>query len=258
MRDPKSRQDTTRSGLTTDDLAHPRTTGKPPEDNGVGERPPPTFPGEATDLPGNSTGAPAERRDRPAGPRGAEQTTRRASTTEPMTEREPAADREPAAERETTADRGPVAERETTAEPEPGADRGPAADRGPVAERETTAEPEPGADREPGAEPESEAPAATEGRPGPDRGTPLIAVEDAESYRDRWQQIQANFIDDPRDSVRAADSLVADVIQTLAATFADHKQDLESRWSRGEETETEDLRVALQHYRIFFNQLLDA
>ncbi|MCZ7460972.1 hypothetical protein [Streptomyces sp. WMMC940] len=239
MRDPKNTHDTARSGLTTDDLAHPRT-GTPPEDNGVGERTPPTFPGEATDLPGNRAGAPAERRDRAAEPRGAEERTGRASTTEPMTDREPAADREgrePEADRE---DREPAADRE---------------DRESAADREGR---EPEADREPRAEHESAAPAATEGRPGPDRGTPLIAGEDAESYRDRWQQIQANFIDDPRDSVRAADSLVADVIQTLAATFADHKQDLESQWSRGEETETEDLRVALQHYRLFFNQLLDA
>lgn len=236
MRDPESRHDTARSGLTTDDLAHPRT-GTPPEDDGAGERPAPTYPGEATDLPGDSTVAPAERRDRPAEPRGAEETTGRASATEPVTERAPAADREPAAGRE---GREPAAGREG---------------REPAAGREDR---EPAADREPRAEPESAAPAATEGRPGPDRGTPLIAGEDAESYRDRWQQIQANFIDDPRDSVRAADSLVADVIQTLAATFADHKQDLESQWSRGEETETEDLRVALQHYRLFFNQLLDA
>ncbi|MFD9967865.1 hypothetical protein ACFWYA_06730 [Streptomyces sp. NPDC059011] len=221
MRDPESTHDTARSGLTTDDLAHPRT-GTTPEDDAVGERPPPTYPGEAADLPGDRTGAPAERRDRPAEPRPAEETTGRASTTEPVTDREPAADRE---------------------------------GREPAADREGR---EPAADSEPRAEREHAEPAATEGRPGPDRGTPLIAGEDAESYRDRWQQIQANFIDDPRDSVRAADSLVADVIQTLAATFADHKQDLESQWSRGEVTETEDLRVALQHYRLFFNQLLDA
>ncbi|MFJ6630398.1 hypothetical protein ACIQMR_03165 [Streptomyces sp. NPDC091376] len=105
-------------------------------------------------------------------------------------------------------------------------------------------------DLAPAPEPAPE-PAATDGQP-------LIPAEAAEDYRDRWQEIQGTFVDDPKDSVRAADALVAEVIQSLAATFADNKQDLESQWSRGEEIETEGLRVALQRYRTFFNQLLHA
>ncbi|MFD5429226.1 hypothetical protein [Streptomyces sp. NPDC127084] len=86
----------------------------------------------------------------------------------------------------------------------------------------------------------------------------LVPSGEAEDYRDRWQQIQGTFVDDPREAVRNADTLVAEVIQSLAATFADHKRELEDQWSRGEEIQTEDLRVALQHYRSFFNQLLNA
>ncbi|MFI8348462.1 hypothetical protein [Streptomyces sp. NPDC085596] len=87
---------------------------------------------------------------------------------------------------------------------------------------------------------------------------PLIAHQEADNYRERWAKIQGTFVDDPKDAVRSADALVADVIQSLAATFADHKKDLEGQWSRGEQVETEGLRVALQQYRTFFNQLLDA
>lgn len=87
---------------------------------------------------------------------------------------------------------------------------------------------------------------------------PLIAHQEAQDYRERWAKIQGTFVDDPKDAVRSADALVADVIQSLAATFADHKKDLEGQWSRGEQVETEGLRVALQQYRTFFNQLLDA
>ncbi|MGW4289685.1 hypothetical protein ACWEIK_22445 [Streptomyces sp. NPDC004673] len=87
---------------------------------------------------------------------------------------------------------------------------------------------------------------------------PLIAHQEADTYRERWAKIQGTFVDDPKDAVRSADALVADVIQSLAATFADHKKDLEGQWSRGEQVETEGLRVALQQYRTFFNQLLDA
>lgn len=46
-------------------------------------------------------------------------------------------------------------------------------------------------------------------------------------------------------------------MQNLAGTFATHKQGLESQWDRGEQVATEDLRLALQHYRSFFNRLLN-
>ncbi|MFD5793008.1 hypothetical protein ACFWIO_05610 [Streptomyces diastatochromogenes] len=85
---------------------------------------------------------------------------------------------------------------------------------------------------------------------------PLIDPADARSYRDRWEQIQGTFVDEPKDAVRSADALVAEVIRSLAETFADHKRELEDQWSRGEEVETEGLRVALRRYRTFFNQLL--
>ena len=53
-----------------------------------------------------------------------------------------------------------------------------------------------------------------------------------------------------------ADSLVADVIKRLADSFAGERSKLESQWSRGENVDTEDLRMALQHYRAFFDRLL--
>ncbi|MGW2788481.1 hypothetical protein ACWC9H_01000 [Streptomyces sp. NPDC001251] len=84
---------------------------------------------------------------------------------------------------------------------------------------------------------------------------PLLGAEQ-EEFRARWQRIQSQFVDDPRDSVNAADQLVAETMQALATTFSAHKRDLEGQWHRGEEVATEDLRVALQQYRSFFNRLL--
>lgn len=86
---------------------------------------------------------------------------------------------------------------------------------------------------------------------------PLLGQEEDE-FRSRWQKIQGYFVDDPRDAVGAADQLVAEVMQSLATTFSDHKQGLEDQWQRGEEVPTEELRVALQRYRSFFNRLLSA
>ncbi|AWZ04478.1 MULTISPECIES: hypothetical protein [unclassified Streptomyces] len=85
---------------------------------------------------------------------------------------------------------------------------------------------------------------------------PLLGAQQAEDLRIRWQQIQQGFVDDPKQSVLAADGLVAEVMQLLATTFADHKQGLEGQWHRGEEVATEDLRLALRQYRSFFDRLL--
>lgn len=85
---------------------------------------------------------------------------------------------------------------------------------------------------------------------------PLLGPDEARDFRSRWQAIQTDFVDDPRDAVRTADQLVAEVMQTLAKSFTAHKEDLEGQWGRGEEVVTEDLRIALQRYRSFFNRLL--
>ncbi|OKK17580.1 hypothetical protein AMK16_22560 [Streptomyces sp. CB00455] len=99
--------------------------------------------------------------------------------------------------------------------------------------------------------------AAGRGGAGHDADEPLLGSGETEDLRTKWSEIQGRFVDDPQDAVRSADSLVAEVMQTLAATFSSHKQGLEGQWDRGEQVATEDLRLALQHYRSFFNRLLN-
>jgi hypothetical protein len=84
---------------------------------------------------------------------------------------------------------------------------------------------------------------------------PLIDEEKVTGFRDRWQNVQTGFVDDPKQAVRQADELVAAVISALATTFAEHKSDLEAQWQQGEPA-TEELRIALRRYRSFFDQLL--
>lgn len=103
---------------------------------------------------------------------------------------------------------------------------------------------------------EAAAPAEKAATPAEEEPPQLLTTEDEESFRERWQNIQNEFVDDPREAVHKADTLVADVMQTLAATFADHKKNLEEQWNQGEEVNTEDLRMALRKYRSFFNRLL--
>jgi len=83
-------------------------------------------------------------------------------------------------------------------------------------------------------------------------------VEDAENYRLEWARIQTGFVDEPRRALECADALVAEVVQELATSFARERNKLESQWSQGEQASTEDLRLALQRYRSFFDRLLAA
>ncbi|MER6298911.1 hypothetical protein ABT247_04960 [Kitasatospora sp. NPDC001539] len=96
---------------------------------------------------------------------------------------------------------------------------------------------------------------------GPDGGDgrePLLPEAETRELRERWQQVQTDFVDDPREAVHTADALVADLMQRLAESFADRRRSLESQWNRGDSVETEELRVALQQYRTFFNRLLQS
>ncbi|MFF3359033.1 hypothetical protein ACFYWN_42080 [Streptomyces sp. NPDC002917] len=111
------------------------------------------------------------------------------------------------------------------------------------------------------AAPAEQAAAGTPHASAPDQGQenePLLGPEEAEAFKSKWQAVQTAFVDDPQDAVRTADALVAEVMQTLARSFASRKEGLESQWGRGEEVLTEDLRIALQRYRSFFNRLLSA
>jgi hypothetical protein len=85
---------------------------------------------------------------------------------------------------------------------------------------------------------------------------PLFDEGETASFRDRWTELQAGFVDDPQQAVKGADALVAEAIQRLAQIFADERNKLESQWSSGGDVSTEDLRVALQRYRSFFDRLL--
>ena len=84
----------------------------------------------------------------------------------------------------------------------------------------------------------------------------LFPPQESDDFRNRWNDIQATFVDEPRHAVEEADHLVASIVKRVAEVFAGERSKLESQWSRGGEVSTEDLRQALQRYRSFFNRLL--
>lgn len=85
-----------------------------------------------------------------------------------------------------------------------------------------------------------------------DEAPQLLTEDEDRDFRDRWQGIQNQFVDDPRGAVHAANALVADVMQTLAGTFAQHKKDPEVQWGQGETDRHGGAAPGLRRYRSFF------
>lgn len=84
----------------------------------------------------------------------------------------------------------------------------------------------------------------------------LVGTRQMEELRGRWSGIQASFVDDPRKAVQEADALVSSAIKQIEDSFRDQRAKLEQRWSKGTDASTEDLRIAVQNYRAFFDRLL--
>jgi hypothetical protein len=105
---------------------------------------------------------------------------------------------------------------------------------------------------------------ARQAAPGSDPGASdqpraqLLEDNELQNLLVQWKDIQAEFVDEPRKAVQAADALVAELMQRLAQMFASERAQLESRWSGGEDVSTEDLRRGLRRYRSFFERLLAA
>jgi hypothetical protein len=99
-----------------------------------------------------------------------------------------------------------------------------------------------------------------ENRPAMDEANDALAAlfEDAEAerFRTQWLNIQSKFVDNPRESVREADELVANVLKSVTMSFHERRTSLEKQWNGGGSASTEDLRLALKRYRSFFERLL--
>jgi hypothetical protein len=103
-----------------------------------------------------------------------------------------------------------------------------------------------------------------------------LSTEDRDRFAGAWRLEQAGFVDDPRAAVANADRLVTDVMKSRGYPMADFEQraadmsvdhatvvtnyriahEIALRDRRGG-TSTEELRTALLHYRMLFEDLLE-
>jgi hypothetical protein len=108
-------------------------------------------------------------------------------------------------------------------------------------------------------EPESRAEAdvesAASGTEGRGEGE-LFPASERNELEQKWNEIQARFVDEPRGSVEEANALVSDLMDRLVSSFSEQRERLEGQWERGDDVTTEDLRMVLMRYRSFFGRLL--
>jgi hypothetical protein len=103
-----------------------------------------------------------------------------------------------------------------------------------------------------------------------------LTREECDMFGARWRIAQEHFVDEPREAVAQADSLITDAMRTRGYPMTDfdrraddlsvdHPQIIENyriahevavRDAHGP-AGTEDLRKAMQHYRILFEHVLD-
>ena len=79
---------------------------------------------------------------------------------------------------------------------------------------------------------------------------------DTTSAAGPWNEVQALFVDDPRASIERAAALVDDRVEQLIQSLRERQRSMQSTW-QADDAGTEELRVALQHYRSFWNSLED-
>jgi hypothetical protein len=89
------------------------------------------------------------------------------------------------------------------------------------------------------------APAVTEARSG---------AHDSGITGQRWSEIMAAFVDDPRGSVKMAADAVDEAVDEFVNSVRARQQALSSSWE-ATGTETEQLRTALRDYRMLWHQV---
>jgi hypothetical protein len=86
--------------------------------------------------------------------------------------------------------------------------------------------------------------------------TPMLDADRTGEFKQRWRDLQGDFVDDPQQAVRSAGDLAREVLQALSDSIADTER--VEGWQAGDGTSgTEDLRVALRQYRTLVDRLLE-
>jgi hypothetical protein len=95
------------------------------------------------------------------------------------------------------------------------------------------------------------------GRPGDVAERPIALWSDpaVDQLRERWRELQGQFVDDPDAAVAGAKRLVTEAVRTLADTLLAAQDQLDPYRETGQ-VDTETMRVAMRRYREFLERVL--
>jgi hypothetical protein len=97
------------------------------------------------------------------------------------------------------------------------------------------------------------APAAADDPAAAGTSASLVGSLDADGIRNRFVDIQAGFVDEPRQAVEEAGRFVDELLQQVADNLREQRAQLAGVTDEGS---TEDLRLALRAYRQFVDRIL--
>ncbi|MFC3501002.1 hypothetical protein ACFOOK_08505 [Micromonospora krabiensis] len=83
----------------------------------------------------------------------------------------------------------------------------------------------------------------------------LFDADTAQSFRDRWRDVQLRFVDDPRAAAAEAQAMVEEAIEALSAALTAQRNTL-GAWQEAGAADTEELRMAVRRYRDFLDRVL--
>ncbi len=90
----------------------------------------------------------------------------------------------------------------------------------------------------------------------PESDISLLSRHDLALFRTRWDEIQVNFVDEPREAVIKADTLMTEVVEKYNQKITSDRDALKGKYDPSKTLSTEDLRKALLEYRTFVNRLI--
>lgn len=76
---------------------------------------------------------------------------------------------------------------------------------------------------------------------------------DMSSYMDRFEEVQAQFIEEPQEAVRQAEALLGEAVERMTVTL--HEQIRRIQNDVGDDKDTERLRMAMKNYKNLIHSL---
>ena len=94
-------------------------------------------------------------------------------------------------------------------------------------------------------------------RPGDVEEHPIAvwSGDSAQQVRDRWRDLQVQFVDDPQAAVQGAKGLVTEVVRTLSDRLLAERDEFDPHRDT-DRPDTEAMRVAMRRYREFLDRVL--